>query len=198
MTSKEFFTAHCRKGFWAALVIVGLLFVFGSGCERRVTQEMKDRKLVNSQQSQYAAVHPVPYFDFSIPRDIYTQIYTATTNKSYATFSVIESITGETKFSCHSIGYAIPADTSMTNPLQRVAGAHGATSIEQAEPNGLFSSKNTDGTWVLCSLPDGSVTPIYSEHKVLTFPFPMKKVGEEWVRATDAKPEFTIKVDHHG
>ena len=110
---------------------------------------------------------------------------------------MIESITGKTFFHGPSIGYGIPCDTSLTNPLKavRIYG-EAATSIEQAEPNGLFSSKNTDGTWVLFVQLDGSVTPIYTEHKVTTFPFAVKQDGQGgWIRADNKPSEFTISIN---
>lgn len=39
------------------------------------------------------------------------------------------------------------------------------------------------------------LAPVYSEHKATTFPYMVKKDGEEWVRA-DSKPlEFKINLE---
>lgn len=167
------------------------------GCENSSTSEKKDQEMVDQQQGIYQMVQPVHMYDYSIPRDIYQQIYDVTTTKVMATYSIIESMTGVTRYECPSMGYAIPADTSLTNPVQKVHGYnHSATTIEQAEPNGLFSSKNTDGTWVLCvALKTGEVYPVYSEHKVMTFPFIMEKnKAGEWVRADNKPIAFKIKI----
>jgi hypothetical protein len=175
-------------------VLFSILIVFLIGCVDANT-ETKDKEIVQEQQNHYQKVHPVPFFDYSISRDVYTQIYEVVTTKAYTTYTVIESMTGLTFFHGPSIGYGIPADTSITNPLQTYGYSSGAlTSIEQAEPNGLFSSKNTDGTWVLFIQTDGTVTPIYTEHKVTTFPFQVRKTAEGWIRSDDAPVEFTINV----
>jgi hypothetical protein len=48
---------------------------------------------------------------------------------------------------CDSVGYGIPASTQFTNPLQP---ALTGSAIAQAEPNALFNSPYTHGTWVDC------------------------------------------------
>lgn len=177
-----------------AFITVLLLLLCGSGCGQG-GQEAKDREVVQNQQAHYAKGQPLPFFDFSIPRDILSQIYHVVTTESRSTYSVIESMTGETRFHGPSIGYGIPADTQLTNPLQPQWTQHGTVAIEQAEPNGLFSSKNTDGTWVLFVDANGDITPIYTEHKVTTFPFIVRKdENGTWVRADDKKASFTIKL----
>jgi hypothetical protein len=70
------------------------------------------------------------------------------------------------------------------------------TAIEQAEPNGLFSSKNTDATWILyVDEESGVLYPVYSEHKAMSWPFIMQQTQSgEWVKASGETPEFTIEI----
>jgi len=158
------------------------------------TSDRADREIVNNQQEHYAKVQPLPFFDYSIPRDVVIQIYKVVTAEARSTYTIIESITGETKFHGPSIGYGIPTDTQLTNPIKYER--EGAT-IEQAEPTGLFSSKNTDGTWVLFVDSNGDIAPIYTEHKVTTFPFAVKKSADgSWVRADNKVASFTIELDN--
>lgn len=131
-----------------------------------------DKSRVNSQQELYATNQPIPMFKWSQDRDNLIQIYKMK-NESVATYSIVRAAgTGEILWHCPSVGFPIPADTQLTNPLQ-VTYTHGGV-IEQAEPNGLFTSKNTDGTYVICVLPDGSLTPQYTEQKVEVFTRPVK------------------------
>ncbi len=180
---------------WSLILICVSPILMGSesGCDGG--SEGKDRAIVQKQQEIYQDVQPVHIYDYSIPRDIYQQIYDVITTKVVATYSVIESITGLTRYECPSIGYAIPADTSLTNPSQPAHTNVSSGVIEQAEPNGLFSSKNTDATWVLCvDMQTAEVYPVYAEHKVMTFPFIMEKdEGGQWTRA-DNKP-IAFKID---
>lgn len=156
-------------------------------------QEDRDRRAVNSQQSHYADVQPVPRFDYSIPRDVLIQIYKVVTSDARVTYTAVESVTGVTRWQCPSISYGLPVDTQLTNPLQR--DLPGDAVIEQSEPNGLFSSKNTDGTYVLCIDFNGDIAPVYSEHKVTTWPFIVKKNADgEWVRADRTPTSFKINL----
>ena len=174
-----------------------LLLLVISGCAE--TSEDKDRHIVNKQQEMYQQTQPVHIYDYSIPRDIYQQIYDITTTKVVATYSIIESVTGVTRYECPSMGFAIPADTQLTNPLQPTylgGSSSGIVAIEQAEPNGLFSSKNTDGTYVMCvDLKTSEVYPVYTEHKVTTFPFIVEKdKNGQWVRADNKPLAFKIEI----
>lgn len=179
-------------------VALTLAFIMGAmiitGCENG-GQEQKDRGVVDKQQAQYAKVQPLPFYDYSIPRDIMIQIYNVVTQDARNTYTVIETITGVTKFQGPSIGYGIPADVQLTNGLKPAYDSRvDSPVIEQAEPNGLFSSKNTDGTWVVFVDNNGDITPIYTEHKVTTFPFAVKKADDgSWVRADNKKATLTLK-----
>ncbi|KKQ56842.1 MAG: hypothetical protein US74_C0010G0003 [Parcubacteria group bacterium GW2011_GWA2_38_13] len=165
------------------------------GCDQ--SQESKDRQIVDKQQAHYAKTQPIPFYDYSIPRDILIQIYNVITQESRNTYTVIETVMGQTKFHGPSLGYGIPADVSVTNPLQPAFPRRLSNGevIEQAEPNGVFSSKNTDGTWVLFIDDNGDITPVYTEHKVTTFPFAVKKDETGgWIRADKKKSSLTIKI----
>ena len=185
-----------------SILTLGVLALAIAGCGQADTADNKEAAVVDRQQKIYLETQPVHIYDYSIPRDMYQQIYDITTTKVVATYSVIESVTGVTRYHCPSMGYAMQADRSLTNPLK---GAHNidgtgadefSVVVEQAEPDGLFSSKNTDATWVLCvELGTGEAYPVYSEHKVMTFPFIVEKNSdEEWVRADNSPLNFTVEV----
>lgn len=182
------------KKIFAGITVFIFLCMCG-GCES--TSEDLDRDVVNRQQTHYGKGQPIPFYDFSIPRDVLIQIYNVVTQGARNTYSVIETITGETKFHGPSIGYGIPTDMQLTNPLQPAHQTrYDSGIIEQAEPNGLFSSKNTDGTWVLFVDDNGDITPVYTEHKVTTYPFAVKKTAEGlWVRADTKKATVTVKLN---
>ena len=42
--------------------------------------------------------------------------------------------------------------------------------VQQAEPNGIFASKNTAATWVMCTGKTG-IEPHYVETKVTIYPY---------------------------
>lgn len=174
-------------------VVVGLvaMLILSAGC-LETNQQTKDSKVVNKQNAHYAKVQPIPFYDYSIPRDVLTQIYNVVTQEARNTYTVIASITGEVQFFGPSVGYGIPADVQLTNPQMRTGGG----TVAQAEPNGLFSSNNTDGTWVLFVNPDGTISPTYTEQKVTTYPYVVtQNRNGVWVRADNQPASFTVDLN---
>ena len=143
----------------------------------------RDSKRVAAQQSQYEKGQPMPAFDWSLERNLVIELYRVRNQKA-ATHSVWRSDRGSIEGDCPSYGYGIPYDTSLTNPLVATStdnrgnrdSMHGRalTSIEQAEPNGVFASKNTAATWVMCLGAAGTIEPVYVETKVTVYPGPVK------------------------
>lgn len=141
------------------------------------SQEAKDKKQVQAQQSQYAAAQPVPMYDWSLERHLMIELYNMRNMKA-VTHSVWRSDRGLIEGDCPSIGFGIPYDTSLTNPLKALwkSGSQGRASAvtEQAEPNGIFASKNTAATWVMCAGKTGQIEPVYVETKVTAYPYSVK------------------------
>lgn len=158
--------------FWAVLVSSLCLAAILVGCDE--TADERERQQVNNQQDIYNQAQPIPRYDWSLARHLWIQFYDSQ-NKQVTTFSYITPITGgQDMFSCPSMGYAIPRDTQLTNPHQVTYTNGGAGVIDQAEPNGLFTSPNTDATIIFCLNDNGTVAPVYTEMKVTGFPFPVK------------------------
>lgn len=139
--------------------------------------EQRDREAVQRQQSQYQIAQPIPVFDWSLERDLLIQLYQVR-NSEVTTHSVWRSNYGVVEGDCASMGYGLPYDTSLTNPLQGqevpVYGRqHPAVAIGQAEPNGVFASTNTSATWVFCIGTAGNLEPVYVESKVTVYPGPV-------------------------
>ncbi|ENJ1591135.1 hypothetical protein AB0539_004494 [Vibrio parahaemolyticus] len=149
------------------------LALLSTGCNGS-SQESKDRQAVQRQQEQYAASQPVPAYDWSLERHLVIELYNIRNMKA-GTHSVWRSEYGMIEGDCPSMGFGIPYDTSLTNPLQSVGNStYALTSIEQAEPNGIFASKNTSATWVMCVNSAGVIEPVYVESKVTVYPYPVK------------------------
>ena len=160
-----------------------LITTLSIGCiERDETTESRDSKRVAQQQGQYEKGQPIPAFDWSLERHLVIQLYQIRNQKA-ATHSVWRSDRGLVEGDCPSYGYGVPYDTSLTNPLvatdidnqgeERSRASGAITSIEQAEPNGVFASKNTAATWVMCLGAAGAVEPVYVETKVTVYPGPV-------------------------
>lgn len=150
-----------------------------SACDLPATTETQDSMKVAQQQSQYAKGQPLPAFDWSLERHLVIQLYSVR-NKKASTHSVWRSDRGWVEGDCPSYGYGIPYDTSLTNPLQTTRQTASSNwrsdslaTVEQAEPNGIFASKNTAATWVMCLGEAGTLEPVYVETKVTVYPGPV-------------------------
>lgn len=158
------------------IIIIALCFFAFScimACHER-TQDQKDQETADEQQDQYSKRQPIPTYDWSLERELIIKLYNLR-NQKVATHSVWRSDYGVIEDDCPSIGFGLPYDTSLTNPL-KLANPNWRDSavLEQAEPNGIFASKNTSATWVMCVGPGGSLEPHYVETKVTVYPYPVK------------------------
>lgn len=153
------------------LMIVALTVVTLSACQE--SQDKRDALMADKQQQQYAVSQPVPTFDWSLERHLTIQSYILR-NQKVSTHAVWRGMTSVIEGDCPSMGFTLPYDTSLTNPLKRVAGTNGAVAVKQAEPNGIFLSKNSNATWVFCINDYGSIDPVLIETNVTTYPYPVK------------------------
>lgn len=146
--------------------------------EVQPSQASKEKAVVDRQQSQYAKGQPIPTYAFSLERDLLIQLYNLR-NQKVATHAVWRSDMGVVEGDCPSMGFGLPYDTSLTNPLKAEwhhSEGHQAVSdasavVGQAEPNGIFASTNTSATWVMCTDETGAMMPIYVEAKVTVYPY---------------------------
>lgn len=83
--------------------------------------------------------------------------------------------TGKWIYCGKCVGYGIPYSTQITNPNQVVEKERhksiSTSTLDQAEPNGLYSTGSTSATWVLCLDDKGKIHPAYVEAEVNAFPF---------------------------
>lgn len=170
------------------LVIGFMILTIGCMAPSEKSVEARDAQRVALQQSQYEKSQPIPVFRWSLERNLLIQLYNIRNQKA-TTHSVWRSDYGTIEGDCPSYGYGLPYDTSLTNPLVATdIDLHGEehhyqggalTSIEQAEPNGVFASKNTSATWVMCLGASGNIEPVYVESKVTVYPGLVKVNYEE-------------------
>jgi hypothetical protein len=91
------------------------------------------------------------------------------------TVTYTQDMNGNLHKLCDSVGYGLPYATQYTNPQRINLSQHGAVTIPQADPNGLFSPAAADGTWVLCLDPaTKKAMPLYVEPHVIVSPFALK------------------------
>lgn len=167
-----------KKSIYFIMILI-IIFILG-GCNFDQNTATIEAQKVSTQQSQYAKGQPIPAFDWSFERDLVIQLYKLR-NEKITTHTVWRSDYGMIEGDCPSIGYGIPYDTSLTNPLMVTDedddGYDHTTivTIEQPEPNGIFASKNTTATWVMSvDKKTGQILPLYIETRVTVYPYPVK------------------------
>jgi hypothetical protein len=178
----------------AGVILMSAAALMGvSGCGNESVKAEND--LVKKQQTVYNKTQPAPFFEYSLARDLWIQFYTAQ-NKAVSTWTYITDMTGQMRFETPSQGYPIPMDTQLTNPLQLLYDSSGAV-VEQPEPNGLFTSKNTNATIIMALNSDGTFSPIYTEQFATAFPFRVHQVkddyGWHWERDSGQTPTIVLK-----
>ena len=184
------------KKLLAAFIAV-VLVVAACGAQQ-TSSTSQEQNVVNSQQDQYNKAQPIPFYDYSLQRQALIDIYNSQ-NQDSQTWDVVTSYSGQFLFQCEAVGWPIPADSQLSNPLQVVVGDSAGSSsnyaygtVGQAEPNGIYTG-NTQGTYILCSRPDGKISPVYTENNVQMFPFPVK-VDPTTGAITDAGGASSITV----
>ena len=181
-----------KRSIWTILagMLMFVLLSSNSGCDSATA---KDEVTTDKQLAIYLKGQPTPLYDYSPERDAFIQLYNHRM-KTCRTWCVWRSDQGMIEGWAACMGYPIPYDVQLTNPLQH----DGTGVIEQIEPNGLYSSKTTTATWVfeVSDIPGVGVevTPIYVEGKVTCYPYPID-VDMDKNRVTRAKTgEATVKI----
>lgn len=169
-----------------------LLGANGGGCNSPKSVDV-ERDVVERATLQLNRNQPAPTFDWSLERHMLIQLYTAR-NKALATYTYVRNpFTGKVMSWCPSIGYPVPANTQLTNPEQAIyLGNGGAATIGQPEPNGLFSSPSTSGTFVMCTNKAGQVVPRYFEADVEAYLVPMREENGMLVEVEGSIPSLVI------
>lgn len=86
---------------------------------------------------------------------------------------IMNSYSGKWVYQGKCVGYGIPYSTQITNPSQVIERQYQGVStsvIDQAEPNGLYSTGSTNATWILQLDSKGKIRPAYVEAEVYVTP----------------------------
>jgi hypothetical protein len=87
-------------------------------------------------------------------------------------------MTGKYIYMGKCIGYGIPYSTQITAPTQgkNTSSSYGPYTVEQAEPNGLYSTGSTSATWILSIKDEKSeINPVYTEEEILALDYKLRK-----------------------
>ena len=152
----------------AAIAVLGLSL---TGCELETNSDDTQRYQQEQILKEGTAQSGMPSIKNFRERKLLKQIIEMRDQDGLVTYTyTVPETTGRPVFLCNSIGYGLPAATQYTNPEKYEMNG---TTIPQADPNGLFSPSSAEGTWVLCSDPNGSgkTRPVYVEPRIIVSPF---------------------------
>jgi hypothetical protein len=150
-----------------ALASIALLSVTLVGCEEYGDSDDKQSAQQERILQEGTAQTGMPAIKNFRERKLLKQIIEMRDQDGLVTYTyTVPETTGRPVFLCNSIGYAIPAATQYTNPEKY---EYTGTTLPQAEPNGLYSPSSAEGSWVMCTDPNGSgkTGPMYIEPRVI-------------------------------
>jgi hypothetical protein len=150
-----------------ALASIALLSVTLVGCEEYRDSDDTQRSQQERILQEGTAQTGMPAIKNFRERKLLKQIIEMRDQDGLVTYTyTVPETTGRPVFLCNSIGYAIPAATQYTNPEKY---EYTGTTLPQAEPNGLYSPSSAEGSWVMCTDPNGSgkTGPMYIEPRVI-------------------------------
>lgn len=180
-------------------VPVALLIV---GCD--VGTPAANNVETNAQQSQqevYNQGQPLPLFPYSNYRHALIQLETQLATGTPTTWTTWESYAGKPEGVCKSMGWPIPVNVQLSNPLQpsRDGGytGGGAVAVGQMDPVGVYPPQSGMGTWAMCLDAAGVVHPAYIEGVVSAFPYPVEIQNGAFVQTGQPSGDTAIHPCHY-
>lgn len=156
------------------VLIFALIMLLLASCAPIATGEQITREEEKQQAAGNLAIvqnQPIPDLGgFALERQILNETYLAR-NQAISTFSYMFSMDGKIIEICPSVGYPIPYSTQLTNPMKMETYNGVPYTLPNAEPNSLYPPGDAAATLVQCVNDDGSVSPVYIEWYVLSFPY---------------------------
>lgn len=160
---------HYRLIALAALCAISL-----SACDQTPTSDQRQAQQQEAIANQMTSQVGMPSVPNAAERRMLRDIFELR-DKMIPTITYIVDLNGHAHKLCDSMGFGIPYSTQFTNP-QKITeeGASYAVTLPQADPNGLFSPANADGTWVMCLNPQTkNAVPLYVEPRIIVSEFPL-------------------------
>jgi hypothetical protein len=157
-----------------AAVFVAALTLTGCGDTSPTSEQLQNKAQEQTNLQAVQSVGMPSITRFSEKRQLKTIFELR--DAAITTTTYIVDLNGNLHKFCDSVGYGIPYATQYTNP-QRPAQNYetqmaGNIALPQADPNGLYSPVDAEGTWILCNDPKTKKNwPIYVEPRVVVSPF---------------------------
>ena len=162
------------KNIFKVILVSLLLAISLSGCNQSQNSDEIQREAQEALAKQGVMSVGMPAIVNFQEKRMLKDIYELR-DKAVVTYTYIVDMNGHLHKICDSIGYGISGATQYTNPQRSEGAGKNFAVLPQADPNGLFSPSNDEGTWVMCKNPNGKdVMPVRIEPRTITSPFPLK------------------------
>lgn len=116
--------------------------------------QQAEQKTETHQQWVYNQNQPVPFFKWSLERQILKDSEVAAARGDQSTSFFFVMGVQDPVMVCPSLGLGVPDTAQLSNPEQiaPISGnwGGGATTLPQADPFGIHTPPNSDGTYVIC------------------------------------------------
>jgi hypothetical protein len=156
-----------------AIVLVMIMFVgmfIFTGCSDYNTTDHQQAKQTDNLMKEANREVGLPNITHFYEKKMLKQILELRDDSNLITYAYMQNMNGKFIFLGQCIGFGVPYSTQYTNPEKTVDSdeGEGFTTIQQCDPNGLFSSSGTSATWLMYINPStGKREIIYSEPNIV-------------------------------
>lgn len=154
-----------------------LVFLFGCNEPTKPNSDKIQQKQTEQALSEAQRQIGMPNITNFQQRKLMKMIYELCDKEDLITYAYIKSdYQGKLFFIGKCIGYGIPFSAQFTNPEKVIYQTYdsGASTLPQADPNGLFMPTSSSATWLMMIDPEtGKPRPVYIEPEIVVSPFPL-------------------------
>jgi hypothetical protein len=190
-----------RTRTWGTVGALAIVVVTVAGCQMGPTAQDKENAQQQAASNSIINAQPVPSFPYSIIHQNLGEIEKAqSVGAGQTTSFMFQQGNPNPIRTCASVGYPIPANASLSNPHQVVPGYYqgGSEVIDQMDPNGIYQSPSTSGTYVMCLDSAGQARATYWEGNVETESGAARWDGTQIVAMGEPSSHFSTHCVMHG
>jgi hypothetical protein len=155
-------------GIAAPLVLVAAL----AGCTHNQSAQQREQSQQTSDTQSLEQSQPIPHYNYSQIRQTAIDAQDIAANGTQTTSFFFMMGNQDPIFSCPSLGEPVPNTAQLSNPEQiaPISGRYGggATNLPQMDPDGIYATSSSSGTYVICVSGSGAKYLQYWEGDVMT------------------------------
>ena len=136
-------------------IVIGAVVVMGGGLAAcgpgGSSAQQKEQQGATSQQAEYNNTQPIPFFKWSLERQVLIDAEVASAQGDQSTSFFFNYGIQDPIMTCPSLGMAVPDTSQLSNPQQIIyPKGREAVTIPQPDPFGIHTPPSSNGTYVIC------------------------------------------------